>query len=568
MKCTGSRIIIECLKEQNVDTVFGYPGGAIMPLYDALYGAPIRHILTVHEQGAAHAADGYARASGKVGVCIATSGPGATNLVTGLATAYMDSVPLVAITGQVGTALLGRDAFQEIDITGLTMPITKHSFLVRSTSDLAEILRNAFEIAREGRPGPVLIDVPRDVLLAEADFTANPSTKASSSSDKSVDIAVRRPADPKRTTAEIDKALEALRRAKRPVLLAGGGIIRAIASTAVTNFCQQYPIPIASTLMGLGALPPTQPYYLGLTGMHGHKAANLTVAAADLILAVGSRFSDRVTGDRIRYTEGKTIIHLDIDAAEIGKNINTDVIIVGNLQASLNTLARQISLCDSANRSDWLQQVAAWQKLHRVEADAATLNPVWIMQHLSAATSGKATTWVSDVGQHQMWAAQYLRIERPGSWLTSGGLGTMGFGLPAGLGAQLSCPAARTIVIAGDGGFKMTAMELYTAAVENIPVICVILNNNALGMVRQWQHLFFDRRYSATILPDFDFASMARACGVPGTVANTTAEFAAAFATAQASRGPSVLVANISPDFMVDPMVQPGQPINNFVSMD
>jgi len=564
MKYTGSRIIIETLIEQGVDVVFGYPGGAIMPLYDVLYDAPLRHILTVHEQGAAHAADGYARASGKVGVCIATSGPGATNLVTGLATAFMDSVPLVAITGQVGTSLLGRDAFQEIDITGLTMPITKHSFLVRSVSDLAGIVRNAFAIALEGRPGPVLIDVPRDILLAEAFFTISQPLP---SQVKPADY-LQKTIDYKSNSAEIDKALAALLKAKRPVLLTGGGIIRAGASAEVINFCQKYPIPITSTLMGLGSLPPDFAYYLGLTGMHGHKAANLTVVAADLIIAVGSRFSDRVTGDRQRYTEGKTIIHLDVDAAEIGKNVDTDVVIVGKLQDSLKTLSRLICLHPSMDHSLWLQQVADWQEQHHSVPDETRLNPVWIMKYLSSATTGQSVTWISDVGQHQMWAAQHLRIERPGSWLTSGGLGTMGFGLPAGLGAQLSCPDARAIVIAGDGGFKMTAMELFTAAVENIPVICVILNNCALGMVRQWQHLFFNRRYSATNIPAFDFVNLAHSCGVPGSVANTTDEFSAAFVQALTIKGPSVLIANISPNFMVEPMVQPGQPINNFVSMD
>jgi acetolactate synthase-1/2/3 large subunit len=475
----------------------------------------------------------------------------------------MDSVPIVAITGQVGTPLLGRDAFQEIDITGLTMSITKHNFLVRSTADLAEVLRNAFAIATEGRPGPVLIDVPRDVLLAEVDFTPASLEESSAQSTK----ALGEPIVPSPTSAEIDKALAALLQAKRPVMLAGGGIIRAIASQSVKDFCQQYPLPIVSTLMGLGAVPPHQPYYLGLTGMHGHKAANMAVAAADLIIAVGSRFSDRVTGDRLLYTEGKTIIHLDIDAAEIGKNVNTDVVVVGNLQNSLNTLTRKINRLDSADRSGWLQQVANWQQNHQSKLDTNTLNPIWIMQHLSTATSGNSVTWVSDVGQHQMWAAQHLRIERPGSWLTSGGLGAMGFGLPAGLGAQLSCPDSRTIVIAGDGGFKMTAMELHTAAIEKIPVICVILNNCALGMVRQWQHLFFNRRYSATNLPSFDFVSLSRSCGVPGSIANYPAEFSAAFAQALTRNGPSVLVANISPDCMVDPMVQPGQPVDKFVAM-
>ena len=563
MKCTGSRIVIECLRENNVDTVFGYPGGAILPLYDALRDAPLRHILTVHEQGAAHAADGYARASGNVGVCIATSGPGATNLVTGLATAYMDSVPVVAITGQVGTPLLGRDAFQEIDITGLTMPITKHNFLVRSAADLAGVVRNAFAIAREGRPGPVLIDVPRDVLLAEADFTATQPDLSQSPSC----VSANQQFDDPQVDAAIEQAVAALLKSRRPVLIVGGGVIRAGASKSVTEFCESYPLPIVSTLMGLGSIASNQPYYLGLTGMHGHRAANLTVADADLIIAVGSRFSDRVTSDRSCYTKGKTIVHLDIDAAEIGKNVETAVMVIDELQNSLKKLSQNLRHSALPDHSAWLAQVSHWQAQHQTQTDTTVLNPVWIMQHLSTAVATLPVTWISDVGQHQMWAAQHLSIESPGTWLTSGGLGTMGFGLPAALGAQLSRPEQRAILIAGDGGFKMTAMELYTAAVEKIPVICVILDNSALGMVRQWQQLFFNQRYSATTLPPFDFISLAKSCGVDGIVANTPAEFAAGFQQALASDSPFVLVAKISPDCLVAPMVQPGQAVNRFVDM-
>ena len=553
MKLSGSRIIVETLREQGVDTVFGYPGGAIMPLYDALYDAPLRHILTVHEQGAAHAADGYARASGKVGVCIATSGPGATNLVTGLATAYMDSVPVVAITGQVGTPLLGRDAFQEIDITGLTMPITKHNFLVRSAADLAGVVRNAFAIAREGRPGPVLIDVPRDVLLAEAEFTSAPAVAVISPDGK-----------PDRET--IEATVSALIHSRRPVLLVGGGIIRAGASRLIGEFCQTYPLPVVSTLMGLGAVSPDYSYYLGLTGMHGHRPANLAVAEADLILAVGCRFSDRVTGDRLHYTKGKTIIHLDIDAAEVGKNVATDVVVVGPLEESLSALIHRLHASTLPDHAAWLAQISGWQQQEKKTSAPETLCPVWMMRQMSEAAT-QPVTWISDVGQHQMWAAQHLKIRQPRTWLTSGGLGTMGFGLPAALGAQLSMPGHRAVLIAGDGGFKMTAMELYTAATENIPVICVILDNSALGMVRQWQHLFFGQRYSSTSLPSFDFISLARSCGVAACSAQTRAEFVAGFDQALASERPFVLVAKISPDCMVDPMVQPGQPINRFVDM-
>ncbi|MHC1760209.1 MAG: biosynthetic-type acetolactate synthase large subunit [Negativicutes bacterium] len=557
MKLSGSRIIIEMLIEQGVDTVFGYPGGAIMPLYDALYDAPLRHVLTVHEQGSAHAADGYARASGRVGVCIATSGPGATNLVTGLATAYMDSSPVVAITGQVGTPLLGRDAFQEIDITGLTMSITKHNFLVRNISDLAETVRSAFSIAREGRPGPVLIDVPRDILLAEIEFFNAGTTVAAQARTSSSTTGP--------DAMDIEKARAALLVAKRPILLCGGGIIRACASKKAAEFSQVAGIPAVSTLMGLGALPPSHPYYLGLTGMHGHKAANLAVAAADLVVAVGSRFSDRVTGDRLQYVKNKTIIHIDVDAAEMGKNVASSVTIVGDLLQSLSFLIDALQNQAKPDRTEWLKQVQQWQQENVTVPDPTSLNPAWIMNHMSEVTANQSIVWVTDVGQHQMWAAQHLQIQRPGTWLTSGGLGTMGFGLPAALGAQLSCPEQRTILLAGDGGFKMTGLELYTAAIENIPVICIILNNSALGMVRQWQHLFFNRRYSATILPEFDFVGLARTCGVTGASTHTPEEFSAAFRQALQQASPCVIVANIAADCMVDPMVQPGQPVNQFV---
>lgn len=559
MKKSGSQIIVETLMEQGVDTVFGYPGGAIMPLYDALYDAPLRHVLTVHEQGAAHAADGYARASGKAGVCIATSGPGATNLVTGLATAYMDSCPVIAITGQVATPLLGRDAFQEIDITGLTMPITKHSFLVRNVSELAATVRKAFAIATGGRPGPVLIDVPRDILLAEIEVSA-----ADASMIESPDLGCKA-AEPAATA--IEEALAAFGNSKRPVLLVGGGVIRAGAAVEVADFMRAANIPAVSTLMGLGALPPTHSHYLGLTGMHGHKVANLSVAAADLIIAAGSRFSDRITSDRIQYGKNKTIIHLDIDAAEMSKNVNSTVTIVGDLRRSLAALTRALQFRSPPDHSEWLQQIQQWQESASLPPLNDCLNPVWIMSHLSQATSNDPPIWVTDVGQHQMWAAQHLAIQNSGSWLTSGGLGTMGFGLPAAIGAQLACPNRRVILVAGDGGFKMTGLELYTAATEKLPLICIIVNNSVLGMVRQWQRLFFKNRYSATTLPNFDFIGLAHSCGVAGTATHTTEEFTTAFRRALKRTTPSVIVANISPDFMVDPMVQPGQPVDQFINI-
>ena len=539
-----------------MDTVFGYPGGAILPLYDALIDAPIRHILTVHEQGAAHAADGYARASGRVGVCIATSGPGATNLVTGLATAYMDSVPMVAITGQVGTSLLGRDAFQEIDITGLTMPITKHNFLVRNVAGLADTLCNAFYIAQEGRPGPVLVDIPRDVLLAETDFTP-------------CDLPLwpnRLASPPDSLNASIQQARVMLEKSQRPLLLVGGGAIRADAAPAVNALCQALSLPSVSTLMGLGALSPELPQYLGLTGMHGHKVANMAVAASDLLIAVGTRFSDRVTGDRLRYANGKTIIQLDIDRAEVGKNIDADLSIIGDLRQSLEALRLQVSQYPQTGKCDWLQKIGQWQIDYPYSCDNSTLNPQWMMRHMSAAVGKLPVCWVTDVGQHQMWAAQHLTITNPRTWITSGGLGTMGFGLPAALGVNLAQPEQRVVLIAGDGGFKMTGLELYTAALERIRVTCVIVNNQSLGMVRQWQQLFFGRRYSATILPAFDFAAFAGSCNVPAVVTDTPQAFADAFATSLHAAGPFVIVANISPDCLVEPMVCPGKNVDQFIA--
>lgn len=538
MNLSGAAIVVKSLVDLGVETVFGYPGGAIMPLYDALYGSPLHHVLTVHEQAAAHAADGYARACGRTGVCISTSGPGASNLVTGLATAFMDSSPVVAITGQVSSSLLGRDAFQEIDITSMAMPITKHTFLVRDATELQEIIVQAFSIATSGRPGPVLIDIPRDVLLAEAAFSDMPI------------IHNNNPPQPPRD--QLSGAAKALCLAKRPVLLVGGGVIAAGAAQAARNFAEACGLPVVSTLMGLGSFPHDHPQFFGLAGMHGHKAANQILQEADVIVAAGTRFSDRLTGNPNRFAEGKTIIHLDIDPSEIGKNITTQIEVLGNLLHSLDALSR------SAARFTFLAKAAP---IHS-ECDEK-LHADWIMRHLSG--PDQQLTFVTDVGQNQMWAAQQLLLRQPRTWLTSGGLGTMGFGLPAALGAQLACPERRTVLIAGDGGFKMTGMELYTAASQNIPVIAVIINNRSLGMVRQWQQLFFDKRYSATLLPEFDFAALASACGVNASTANTPEEFSTAYAQALACNQPYVIVANIDREELVTPMVRPGGTLNQYV---
>lgn len=556
MKCTGSRIVIECMRENNVDTVFGYPGGAILPLYDALRDAPLRHILTVHEQGAAHAADGYARASGKIGVCIATSGPGATNLVTGLATAYMDSVPLVAITGQVGTTLLGRDAFQGVDVTGVTMPITKHNILVQNIQDLADLMREAFAIAREGRPGPVLVDIPRDILTAEYEFF---------SQTKPIQYSGNCYAMPGSQT--VQQAADMIRAAKQPVMIVGGGVKAGKAHEKVVELASACNLPVVSTLMGLGTFSTANHKFLGLTGMHGQRTANRAVAHADLIIAVGTRFSDRVTGDRSQYVNGKEIIQFDIDAGEVGRNLSADVEFIGNLDLNISCLTQELSTSPPLRFPAWWDQIELWREDSFELTSDGTLNPKWIMQHMSQATEANPVIWTTDVGQHQMWAAQHLTVNKPRSWITSGGMGTMGFGLPAAMGAQLACPGTQVVAICGDGGFKMTGMELYTIASNNIPLICVIIDNHMLGMVRQLQYVFCQERYMSVSLPPFDFVGFARICGVRSQAANTPAEFAAAFSRALSHSGPSVIVADIAMDFMVDPMVQPGRPIDQFVDL-
>ncbi len=553
MQLTGAEAVVRCLVEEGVDTVFGYPGGQIMPLYDALYDAPLRHILTVHEQGAVHAADGYARASGRVGVCIATSGPGATNLVTGLAAAHLDSVPLVAITGQVPTAMLGRDSFQEVDITGVTMSVTKHNFLVKDAARLPEIMHAAFRIARSGRPGPVLVDLPRDIQQATLAFSSAASPPQAAAGRRGTDEAIGR-------------AAAAIKEACRPVLVLGGGVIRGRAAAEARLLAEKLGLPVVSTLMGLGALPSDHPQLLGLTGMHGHIAANRAVHEADLVIAAGSRFSDRVTGDPKRYPAGKTFIHLDIDRSEVGKNIASHIALVGELGPLLTALAAQAAAGDIAA---WNATVAEWRAESRLAYSADRLNAPWIMREISRHTAGQPAIFATDVGQHQMWAAQHLAIDTPGTWLTSGGLGAMGFGLPAALGAQVAAPGSRVVLVAGDGGFKMTAMELYTAAAYNLPVIAVVLDNRCLGMVRQWQQLFYRERYSASLVPrKFDFAALAQVCGVAGWQAATPAEFTAAFAAAWAAGGPAVIVADIGTKDIVTPMIAPGAALNEFVSVE
>ncbi len=547
----GSEAILQVFQEQGVDTVFGYPGGAVIPLYDALYDSPIRHILSVHEQGAVHAADGYARATGKTGVCIATSGPGATNIVTGLATAYLDSVPLVVITGQVATHMIGRDSFQEVDVVGVTMSVTKHNVLVTRAEELVPALREAFEVARDGRPGPVLVDVPSDLQLQEAVWSeATPAAAP-----------VLRAAQ----AAEVAKAAEALKRAERPVILVGGGALRANVGARLMQLAERLGAPLVSTLMGLGVVAGDHPQFLGLTGMHGRYAANLAVTEADLVLVVGSRFSDRSTGDRKRYAGEKTIIQLELDPAEVDKNVTVTISLVGDLLPSLCALEATAGKLD---RSAWWRQLDEWRADEAVKMapPPARISAPWVMQELSRWSEGKETVFVSDVGQNQMWAAQHLVVRQARSHITSGGCGTMGFGLPAAIGAQLGRPDAQVVHIAGDGGFKMTGMELVTAVREQLPLLSIVLNNNCLGMVRQWQHLFYGQRYSSTLLTPFDFVAFTRSCGAAARRVEDREGFRQALAEAAAQTGPFLIEVTIPQEDLVFPMVAPGSAIHEFVS--
>lgn len=556
MKLKGSQAIIKVLVEQGVDTVFGYPGGQVIPLYDALYDAPLRNVLTAHEQGAIHAADGYARASGKVGVCIATSGPGATNIVTGLATAYLDSVPLVAITGQVPVNNLGRDSFQEIDIVGVTVPITKYNALVRRSEDLVPTLRKAFAIAKEGRPGPVLVDVPSNLQAAELEWPELETEKMEASASEA--------SAEEGNEGIFAAAAELLNKAVKPVLLVGGGALNSDAGAELVELAAKADLPIVNTLMGVGVVPASNKRSLGMTGMHGHIASNMAVVHTDVLVVAGSRFSERVTGDRTRYVGKKTIIQLDIDPSEIDKNIAVSVPLVGDIKKSLQKL---LPLIKEAKHEAWWEQVKAWDASEDRSLEKGDhLTAPWLMKHLSAAMGADAV-YVTDVGQNQMWAAQHLVVDKPRHHLTSGGCGTMGFGLPAALGAAFAVGDKPVVQICGDGGFKMTGMELYTACRENKKLISIVINNSCLGMVRQWQQLFYDKRYSSTILSEFDFIGFAHACGAEGVQATTCEEFTAALEKAKAAKKPFLIEAIIEQGDIVEPMVAPGAVLDDFVKV-
>ena len=547
MQLTGSEILVECLKEQGVDTVFGYPGGAILNIYDALYkhSGEIRHILTSHEQGAAHAADGYARATGKVGVCMATSGPGATNLVTGIATAYMDSVPMVAITANVTLPLLGKDSFQEVDIAGVTMPITKHGYIVKNVEILADTIRKAFHIARSGRPGPVLIDITKDVTAAACEYTPmtiQPEERVT-----------------RYTREELMLVAEMIHKAKKPYIYLGGGAIISEASAEVAEFAELIDAPVCDTLMGKGAFDGKSERYTGMIGMHGTKTSNLGVSECDLLVALGARFSDRVTGNPKKFAENARIIQLDVDAAEINKNIRVDASLVGDLKKTLTELNACLS---KQEHPEWMAHITELKEKYPLKYDDENLSCPYIMQEIDRVTNGEAII-TTDVGQHQMWAAQYFKYTKPRTLLTSGGLGTMGYGLGAAIGAKTGCPDKTVINVAGDGCFRMNMNELATAVRHEVPVIEVVINNHVLGMVRQWQDLFYDERYSATVLRDaVDYVKLAEAMGAEGMRATTQEEFREAFAKALASGRPVLIDCMIDCDDKVWPMVAPGAAIS------
>ena len=552
MQLTGAQILIECLKEQGVDTVFGYPGGAILNVYDELYKhrEEIRHILTSHEQGASHAADGYARSTGKVGVCLATSGPGASNLVTGIATAYMDSIPLVAITCNVNVPLLGKDSFQEIDIAGITTPITKHNFIVKDVADLAGILRRAFTIARKGRPGPVLVDIPKDVTANQADYT-----KEAIKMPERITQRLRQ--------EDIDKALQAIRKAKKPYIFVGGGVILAEASKELREFAERVQAPVCDSLMGKGAFDETDPKYTGMLGMHGTKTSNYGVSECDLLLAIGVRFSDRVIGNAAKFAKQADIIQFDVDPAEINKNILVTSSVIGDLKESLARVNAQL---EQQKHDEWLAHINELKEKHPMTYHPQGLSGPYMVERIYEKTKGDAII-VTEVGQHQMWAAQYYKYAKPRHFLTSGGLGTMGYGLGAAIGAKTANPDKTVINIAGDGCFRMNMNEIATAVRQKLPLIEVVFNNHVLGMVRQWQDLFYEERYSATVLRDaVDFVKLAEAMGAKGIRATTREEFDAALDQALAADGPVVLDCMIDSDDKVWPMVAPGAPISEAFS--
>jgi len=558
MQRTGAEIIWECLVREGVEVVFGYPGGATLPTYDALNSYPqVYHVLTRHEQAAAHAADGYARACGKVGVAMATSGPGATNLVTGIATAMLDSSPVVCITGQVPTSVIGTDAFQETDMTGITLPITKHNYLVTRVEDLAQTIREAFHVARTGRPGPVLVDVPKDVQIAETEF-AYP--------EDPLRLPGYRPKDSESLSREIQEAVELINDAQRPLVLAGHGVLMSGATKELITFAEKGNVPVALTLLGIGGFPASHPLCLGMMGMHGEAVANQAIQAADLILAFGMRFDDRVTGNLRTYGSDARKVHVDLDPSELNKVVEVDLAIVGDLRTVLEEMNPHV---EARDRADWLAQVQTW----REETDTrdvlqrdpgTTLLPAQVIHDLWTVTGGEAIT-VTDVGQHQMWVAQYYAHDHPPALITSGGLGTMGFGLPAGVGAKFGRPDDEVWVVSGDGGFQMNSQELATLAQEDLDLKVAIINNGFLGMVRQWQEFFYERRYTATPLLGPDFCKLAEAYGVRALRVKTRDEVVPAIEEARKHRGPVIIDFWVEKEDNVYPMVPAGADLQNMI---
>ena len=547
MQLTGAEIVIECLKEQGVDTVFGYPGGAILNVYDELYkhSDEITHILTSHEQGAAHAADGYARATGKVGVCFVTSGPGATNLVTGIATAYMDSIPVVAITCNVGVALLGKDSFQEIDIAGITMPITKHNYIVKDVNDLADTIRKAFVIAQTGRPGPVLIDIPKDVTANKTEYVPEKITPVQPSEDI--------------CREDLDHALAMIRESRKPYIFVGGGAVLSGASKELYEFVKKVDAPVTDSLMGKGAFPGTDDLYTGMLGMHGTKTSNYGVSECDLLIVLGARFSDRVTGNAKKFASHAKILQFDVDAAEMNKNVLIDEGVIGDLKVVLSQINKELEQQDHA---DWIAKIRDYKEKYPLTYHPEGLTGPYVVEEIYRQTEGKAII-VTEVGQNQMWAAQFYKYTEPRTLLTSGGLGTMGYGLGASLGAKMGHPDKVVVNVAGDGCFRMNMNEIATAVRHNIPIIQVVVNNHVLGMVRQWQDLFYGQRYSATVLNDaVDFVKLAEAMGAAGFRATSREEFQEIFAKALQLGKPVVIDCQIDSDEKVWPMVAPGAAIS------
>jgi len=559
VKLRGAEILIRALAEEGVDTIFGYPGGSVLDTYDEIYKSQFKHILVRHEQGAAHAADGYARASGKVGICLVTSGPGATNTVTGIVTAYMDSIPIVVFTGQVPTTLIGSDAFQEADITGITRPCTKHNFIVRKVEDLARTVKEALYIARSGRPGPVLVDLPKDVAQAETDYSASGPQKTPSHDPIYIP-----------DLEALNETLQLIKQARKPVLMVGGGVTLGRASEELRKFVEKVQIPVTHTLMGIGAFPGTDPLSLGMLGMHGTYYANMAVSQCDLLIAVGARFDDRVTGNLASFAPDAKIIHIDIDAASINKNVLVDLPIISDCKSALQQLNKMLHqnhfTTPEADRKQWLDQIRAWKDYAPLSyAEGEAIKPQYVIETLYKLTKGDAII-TTEVGQNQMWAAQFYHFNEPNRFLSSGGLGTMGYGFPAAIGAQVACPDKTVIDIAGDGSIQMNIQELATVVNYNIPVKVAILNNGFLGMVRQWQELFYGKRYSHTSISQVpDFVRLAEAYGAVGLRAMTPEEVEPTIEKALNTPGPVIMDFAVDPEEGVYPMVKPGSPISEMV---